>query len=57
MIRITIRLSEALHDKLRWKAYRERRSQHSVIIEALEARLQDVQVPEEAKDEQSPRSD
>ncbi|MCK4513551.1 ribbon-helix-helix protein, CopG family [bacterium] len=47
MTRLTLRLPDPLHEKLRWLAYRERRSQHAVLLEALTTRLKDVKVPKE----------
>ena len=49
MIRLTIRISDELHEKLRWLAYKERRSQQVLLEELLEKALADVHVPEEAK--------
>jgi predicted transcriptional regulator len=49
MVRITIRTPDELHEKLRWLAFAERRSQHSIILEVLEKALRDVKVPKEAK--------
>ena len=46
MARITLRLPEDLHEKLRWLAYRDRMSQQSLLLEALAERLKDVHVPE-----------
>ncbi len=51
MVRVTIRLPDELHEKLRWKAFSERRSQHSIIIEMLEEGLKEVEPPE-TEDEQ-----
>jgi predicted transcriptional regulator len=50
MIRLTIRVSEELHEKLRWLAYKERRSQQVLLEELLEKALADVQVPKEASE-------
>ncbi|MBP6965073.1 MAG: Arc family DNA-binding protein [Armatimonadetes bacterium] len=47
MVRLTIRLPDELHEKLRWKCFRERRSQQVVLLEILDQALADVQVPEE----------
>ena len=49
MIRLTIRISEELHEKLRWLAFRERRSQQVLLEEILEKALADVRVPEEER--------
>jgi predicted transcriptional regulator len=47
MVRITLRLEDEVHEKLRWLAFKERRSQHAIIMELLEARVADVQPPKE----------
>lgn len=47
MIRLTIRIPEELHEKLRWLCYKERRSQQVILEEILEGALADVQVPKE----------
>jgi len=47
MVRLTIRISEELHEKLRWLAFRERRSQQVLLVEILEKALAEVRVPEE----------
>jgi len=44
-----IRIPAELHEKLRWLAFQERRSQHSIIMEIMEKALRSVQVPEEDK--------
>ena len=49
MRQLTLRLPEALHEKLRWRAYRERRSQHAILLEILEKALAKVEVPKEAR--------
>ena len=49
MVRLTIRMSDELHERLRWLSYKERRSQQELLIEILEKALADVTVPEEAK--------
>ena len=51
MVRVTIRMADDLHEKLRWLAFKERRSQHAIIIELLEKGLEHVEAPKEAKDE------
>ena len=48
---LTIRVPEELHEKLRWRAFQERRSQHKIIVEALEKALQRVKVPNRDKNE------
>lgn len=49
MPRLTLRLSEELHEKLRWLAFTKHVSQHSIVLELLEKKLQKVEVPDEAK--------
>lgn len=49
MARLTIRISDELHEKLRWLAYKERRSQQVLLAEIIEKALAGVEVPEEAK--------
>lgn len=49
MVRLTIRLTEELHEKLRWLAFQSRRSQHEIMLEAIEAAVKDVKVPEETR--------
>lgn len=50
VVRLTIRISDELHEKLRWLSYKERRSQQELLIEILEKALAKVVVPEEAKE-------
>jgi len=47
MVRLTIRIPDELHEKLRWLSYRERRSQQILLQEILEKALADVKLPEE----------
>jgi len=49
MVRYTVRMTDELHDRLRWLAFTERRSQHEIMLEALEERLKGVKPPKEAK--------
>jgi predicted transcriptional regulator len=49
MVRLTLRVSDELHEKLRWLAFRERRSQHSIVVELLENGLAKVNVPKEVR--------
>jgi len=51
MFRVTIRMPDELHEKLRWLAFKERRSQHAIIMELLEKGLRHVELPKEAKRE------
>ena len=46
MQRFTLRLTDEIHEKLRWLAYKEKRSQQSIIMELLEDALADVEVPQ-----------
>ena len=48
MVRMSLRVPEELHEKLRWLAYTKRRSQHAIVLEILEKALTKVEVPEEA---------
>jgi predicted transcriptional regulator len=47
MVRLSLRVSEELHEKLRWLAYTERRSQHAILLDILKKALAKVQVPKE----------
>lgn len=47
MVRLTIRISEELHEKLRWLCYKERKSQQVLLVDILENALADVKLPEE----------
>ena len=47
MIQFTLRLPEELHEKLRLLAFKERRSQHAIVLELLEVGLRSVKLPEE----------
>jgi len=49
MVKLTLRISEELHNKLRWLSFKERRSQHAILLEILEKALVDVRVPEEVQ--------
>ena len=49
MVRLSLRVSEELHEKLRWLAFKERRSQHTIVLEILEKALANVKVPKEGK--------
>lgn len=49
MKRITLRMSDELHQKLRWLAFKERCSQHSIVLELVEKALAKVRLPKEAK--------
>lgn len=47
MVRLTIRIPDELHEKLRWYSFKERRSQQVFLLEIIEKALADVKVPEE----------
>jgi predicted DNA-binding protein len=49
MVRLTIRIPDELHEKLRWLAYTERRSQQVLLQEILEKALAKVQPPKEGR--------
>ena len=51
MVALTLRLPDELHEKLRWLAFKERRSQHAILLKLVEQRLSRVEVPTEMKDE------
>ena len=50
MVRVTLRLPDDLHEKLRWVAYRERTSQQALVLEALREQLKSVSVPKQRDD-------
>ena len=45
VVRLTIRISEELHEKLRWLTYKERRSQQVLLEEIIEKALKKIEVP------------
>ncbi len=49
MTKLTLRLPDELHEKLRWLAYTERRSQHAILLEIVQRALAKVEVPKEAE--------
>ena len=49
MAKLTLVVPEDLHEKLRWRAYKERRSQHAILLEMVRKALEEVEVPEEAR--------
>ncbi|MGB2754682.1 MAG: hypothetical protein WBD75_02035 [Phycisphaerae bacterium] len=53
MVGLTLRLPDELHEKLRWLAFRERRSQQAILLELVEKGLSKVKVPAEVKDANS----
>jgi hypothetical protein len=52
MKRVSIRLPDELYEKLRWLAYTERCSQHSIILGLLEKGMKAVHPPKEENREQ-----
>jgi len=53
MAALTLRLPDELHEKLRWLAFKERRSQSAILLELVEKGLSKVEVPKEVTDERS----
>ncbi len=49
MAKLTLKVSDELHEKLRWMAYKERRSQHAILIEIVEKAMAKVEVPKGGK--------
>ena len=49
MVRMTLRLPDELHEKIRWLAYTQRRSQNDILLETLVKALADVEVPKEER--------
>jgi len=47
VVRLTLRLPDDLHDKIRWLSYRDRRSMQEIMIELLQKALVAVEVPKE----------
>jgi len=48
MVQLTLRLPDELHERLRWVSYKEKRSQHAIVLALLEKALAKVEVPKEA---------
>ena len=44
---LTVRIDKETHEKLRWLAFKERRSQNDIVVEALRKALKGVKPPEE----------
>ncbi|HQK95757.1 MAG TPA: hypothetical protein PLD23_19825 [Armatimonadota bacterium] len=42
---ISLRLTDEMHERLRWAAYTQRRSQHAIVMELLEEYLAKVKPP------------
>jgi len=49
MVKLTLRISDELHEKIRWLSYQQKRSQHAIVLEAVEKALAKVEVPKEQK--------
>jgi len=48
MPKLTLVVSDELHEKLRWLSYRKRRSQQAILLEMVQRALAKVAVPKEA---------
>jgi predicted transcriptional regulator len=51
MVTLTLRLPDELHEKLRWLAYSQRKSQHAILLEMVEKGLAPIAVPADAETE------
>jgi hypothetical protein len=49
MVRVTLRLPDELHEKLRWVSYKQRQSQNDILLALVEKALAKVQVPKEER--------
>ena len=49
MVRLTIRISDEMHEKLRWLSYKQRRSQQVILEDILEKALAKVHAPKEER--------
>ena len=47
MVKFTLRITEELHEKLRWLAFKQHRTQNAILIELLEKAVEGVKVPKE----------
>lgn len=47
MVRLTLRLPDEVHEKIRWLSYKERRSMQAIITELLENALKEIDVQKE----------
>jgi hypothetical protein len=47
MPKLTLVVSEEVHEKLRWLSYKQRRSQQAILLGIVEKALAKVAVPEE----------
>jgi predicted DNA-binding protein len=48
MVRLSLRVSDEVHEKLRWLSYKEHRSQQVILEEVVEKAVAKIQVPKEA---------
>ena len=49
MTRVTIKVTDEIHEKLRWLCYKQRRSQQVIVEEILKRALAKVEVPKEER--------
>ncbi len=49
MPKLTLQLPDDLYEKLRWLAYREKRTHQAILLEIVERTLSTVEVPKEAR--------
>jgi predicted transcriptional regulator len=49
MTRVTIKVTDEIHEKLRWLCYKQRRSQQVIVEEILKRALAKVDVPKEER--------
>ncbi|MGD0111396.1 MAG: hypothetical protein ABSD48_05990 [Armatimonadota bacterium] len=49
MPKLTLVVSDEVHEKLRWLSYKQRRSQQTILLEMVEKALAKVEVPEEVQ--------
>ena len=49
MAKLTLRVPDDLHRKLRWLAFKNHKSQQAILLELVEKALSRVRVPEEKK--------
>ena len=49
MTRVTVKVTDETHEKLRWLCYKQRRSQQVIVEEILKRALAKVEVPKEGR--------
>jgi predicted DNA-binding protein len=49
MPKLTLVVSDEVHEKLRWLSYKQRRSQQTILLAMVEKALAKVEVPEEVQ--------